>query len=127
MSPHNCGGKGEAIKGKMSNYLYLKRIRKNEVEASVQKYYLSKGYKFLGRGWPDFLFYKLRKESKTFEFVEVKRANQTKLKPAQARMQRLFKLMGLKYKVCFGVNDDGSPNFQEIKDKFLYKKIKKLT
>ena len=105
----------------MPNKDYLTKIKKNKFESKVQEYYIKKGYLFLSRGWPDFIFYKLWNYKKggipqgiDIQFVEVKRNNQTTIKPAQKRMKKLFKLLGLDYKVCFGVNDDGSPNFKDI-------------
>ena len=93
---------------------YLNKISNNETEAKVQKYFHSLGFQSIKRGWPDFCFYKKKRGQKTeYVFVEVKRKEEKNIKNYQRKIKNIFKDLGLDYKICFGVLEDGSPNFRK--------------
>lgn len=107
---------------------YLKKLSSNKTERAVQEHYHSLGYTSIKRGWPDFCFWKKEPGKKAeYIFVEVKPApplkgtpfrkkktysQQNVLTPPQRKIKNIFKSLGLDFRVAFGVNNDGSPNYE---------------
>lgn len=102
---------------------YLNKESNNETEKSVQKYFHSLGYTSIKRGWPDFCFYKRNTGKIEYIFIEVKKPvipgtpfarkrRNSSITPAQRRMKNIFEDLGLDYRVCFGLSENGSPNFR---------------
>lgn len=101
----------------MNKYINSKR-RKNKHENDVQDWFIKNGYYSIARGWPDFCFFKMQPDGKVEAvFVEVKRPDQTMIKPHQNTIKKIFERLGLDVRVAFGSLEDGSPNFKEIKDR----------
>ena len=95
--------------------IYINRTKRNDTEYSVQQYFISQGYDSLARGWPDFLFFKFDNKGKIEAvFVEVKRSNQNCIKSHQNTIRKLLGHLGIEVKVCFGMNEDGTPNFKRL-------------
>lgn len=61
--------------------------RSNAAELAVLDHLWRKGYHVIGRGWPDFIAIR----GKEVRFIEVKRDNQTKLKPVQKTVAKILK------------------------------------
>ena len=102
----------------MSRNKYINKSKRNENEEAVRLWFRKKRYKTLSRGWPDFVFFKNKGEGKIEAiFVEVKRSDQTMIKPHQNIMKKIFEKLGLDVRVCFGIKEDGSPNFKDIKNR----------
>jgi len=103
---------------------YLNKKSSNETERNVQEYFLSLGYISIRRGWPDFCFYRGPRGKREYIFIEVKKpimpgkpfskkkSKCSPITPAQRRMKNIFKDLGLDYRVCFGLLEDGTPNFR---------------
>lgn len=97
--------------------MFPKRELKNPIEEGIRLWYENQGYESIHRGWPDFCFFKYQLDG-TMEtrFVEVKRPNQTTIKPAQKMIRTIFRQFNIDVKVAFGMNEDGTPNFKEPVD-----------
>ena|SRR3989338_3732627 len=102
---------------------YLNKESNNETERAVQRYFHSLGYISIRRGWPDFCFYRGPRSKREYIFVEVKKpiisgtpfSRKKKQRPItspQRRIKNIFYDLGLDYRVCFGLREDGSPNFR---------------
>ena len=103
---------------------YLNKESINETEKTVQAYYHSLGYTSIKRGWPDFCFYRGPRGKREYIFVEVKRnikpgtpfykknKKHNLITPAQRRIKNIFQDLGLDYRVCFGLLEDGTPNLR---------------
>jgi hypothetical protein len=94
---------------------YINKISNNPTEKAVQEWFIAQGYFSLKRGWPDFCFWRRdENRKKEYVFVEVKRSNQTTIKNHQRKIKNIFNDLGLTYRVAFGLNEDGTPNFKEF-------------
>lgn len=103
---------------------YINQKKKNPTEEAVRSYFQSIGYKTIHKGWPDFCFFRFLPNQKVEAiFVEVKRSNQTTIKPHQNTIKKIFKRLGIDVKVCFGLNPDGTPNFQDIEGRRIQKRL----
>jgi len=102
---------------------YLNKESNNETERIVQRYFHSLGYMSIRRGWPDFCFYRGPRGKRKYIFVEVKKPimrgtpfcrkkKKHPITPPQRRIKNIFQDLGLDYRVCFGLLEDGSPNFR---------------
>lgn len=102
---------------------YLNKESNNETERMVQHYFHSLGYTSIRRGWPDFCFYRGPRGKREYVFVEVKKPiipgtpfcgkkKKRPITPAQRRIKNIFQDLGLDYRVCFGLSEDGLPNFR---------------
>lgn len=97
---------------------YLDHKKSNKHEEAVRQYFHSYGFKSLSRGWPDFVFFKQRADGKNeVVFVEVKPPEGRTIKRHQDAIKQLLEELGADYRVAFGVNEDGSPNFKEPRER----------